>query len=86
MYSGSEAGSYLRPIDFVYQSTLGLRVRKKKRRADIGGGDEEGGAGRDLLDSDLVTHQLCEVHLCPCSRAIRSTHCILLPALQEENA
>ena len=29
--SDSEAGSYLRLIDFVYHSTLGLRVRKKKR-------------------------------------------------------
>ena len=29
--SGSEAGSYLRPIDFVYHSTLGLRVIKKRR-------------------------------------------------------
>ena len=27
---GSEAGSYLRRIDFVYHSTLGLRVIKKK--------------------------------------------------------
>jgi len=32
MCSGSEAGSYLRLIDFVYQSTLGLRVIKKKNR------------------------------------------------------
>ena len=32
MCSGSEAGSYFRPIDFVYHSTLGLRVTKKKRR------------------------------------------------------
>ena len=32
MCSGSEAGSYLRRIDFVYHSTLGLRVIKKKRR------------------------------------------------------
>jgi len=31
MCSGSEAGSYLRLIDLVYQSTLGLRVMKKKR-------------------------------------------------------
>jgi len=31
MYSGSEAGSYLRLIDFVYHSILGLRVIKKKR-------------------------------------------------------
>ena len=33
MCSGSEAGSYFRLIDFVYHSTLGLRVIKKKRRA-----------------------------------------------------
>jgi len=32
MCSGSEAGSYLRLIDFVYHSTLDLRVIKKKRR------------------------------------------------------
>ena len=31
MRSGSEAGSYLRLIDFVYHSTLGLRVIKKKK-------------------------------------------------------
>jgi len=30
MCSGSEAGSYLRLIDFMYHSTLGLRVIKKK--------------------------------------------------------
>jgi len=29
--SGSEAGSYVRLIDFVYHSTLGFRVMKKKR-------------------------------------------------------
>ena len=29
--SGSEAGSYLRLIDFVYRSTLGLRVIKKEK-------------------------------------------------------
>jgi len=32
MCSGSEAGSYLRLMDFVYHSTLGLRVIKKKKR------------------------------------------------------
>ena len=32
MCSGSEAGSYLRLIDFVHHSTLGLRVIKKKKR------------------------------------------------------
>jgi len=31
MCSGSEAGSYLRRIDFVYHSTLGLRVINKKK-------------------------------------------------------
>ena len=31
MCSGFEEGSYLRLIDFVYHSTLGLRVIKKKR-------------------------------------------------------
>ena len=31
MCSGSEAGSYLRLIDFVYHSTVGLRVIKKRR-------------------------------------------------------
>ena len=31
MCSVSEAGAYLRLIDFVYHSTLGLRVIKKKR-------------------------------------------------------
>jgi len=39
MCSGSEAGSYLRLIDFVYHSTLGLIVIKKKKRieeAEIG--------------------------------------------------
>ena len=33
MCSGSEAGSYLRRIDFVYHSTPGLRVIKKKGRS-----------------------------------------------------
>ena len=32
MCSGPEAGSYLRLIDFVYHSTLGLRVIKKKKK------------------------------------------------------
>ena len=34
MCSGSEVGWYLRLIDFVYHSTLGLRVIKKQRRFD----------------------------------------------------
>ena len=32
MCSGSEAGSYSRLIDFVYPSTLGMRVIKKKKK------------------------------------------------------
>ena len=36
MCSGSEAGSYFRLIDFVYHSTLGLRVIKKKKVQDSG--------------------------------------------------
>jgi len=34
MCSGSESGSYLRLIDFVYHSTLRLRVIKKKKRTN----------------------------------------------------
>ena len=36
MCSGSEAGSYLRLIDFVYHSTLGLSVIKKKKKDQRG--------------------------------------------------
>jgi hypothetical protein len=32
MRCGSEEGSYLRLVDFVHHSTLGLSVIKKKRR------------------------------------------------------
>jgi nucleoside-specific outer membrane channel protein Tsx len=32
MWSGSEEGSYLRFIDFVYHSTLGSRVTNKKKQ------------------------------------------------------
>ena len=32
MCSDSETGAYLRLIDFVYHSTLGLRVMKKKKK------------------------------------------------------
>jgi len=38
MCSGSEAGSYVRLVDFVYHSTLGLRVIKKRRRRCTSGG------------------------------------------------
>jgi len=39
MCSGSETGSYFRLIDFVYHSTLGLRVLKKKECRDKVEGD-----------------------------------------------
>jgi len=32
VWGSSEAGSYVRHIEFVYHSTLGLRVMKKRRR------------------------------------------------------
>ena len=35
MCSDSEAGSYLRLIDFVYHSTLGLRAMQKKKIVDF---------------------------------------------------
>jgi len=37
MCSGSEAVSYSRLIDFVYHSTLGLRVIKKKKKTCLEG-------------------------------------------------
>ena len=37
MGSGSEAGSYVRLMDFVYHSTLGSRVIKKKQNHSSGG-------------------------------------------------
>jgi len=41
MCSGSEVGSYLRLIDFVYHSTLGLRaIQKKKERWECFQGKE----------------------------------------------
>ena len=48
--SGSEADSYLRLIDFVYHSTLGLRViKKKKRRVQwISPSEPQGGRGREI--------------------------------------
>ena len=58
--SGSEAGSYLRLIDFVYDSTLGLRVikkRKKRRRypACTGGDDQrDTPAKRGVIDSGSI--------------------------------
>jgi len=52
MSSGSEEGSYLRLIDFVYHSTLGLRVIKKRKRKQVGGADDlvaDGARGAAVL-------------------------------------
>ena len=46
MCRGFETGSYLRLIDFVYHSTVGLRVIKKK---------EEDGASGAYLQEDART-------------------------------
>jgi len=35
MCSGSDAGSYLRLIDFVSHTTLGFRVIKKKKKKKV---------------------------------------------------
>ena len=35
MCNGSEAGSYLRLMDFVYHSTLVLRVIKKRKKPNV---------------------------------------------------
>jgi len=45
MCSGSEAGSYLRRIDFVHHSTLGLSVITKKRRGPNLVGSKASGSG-----------------------------------------
>ena len=37
VFPGHEEGSYVRLIDFVYYSTLGLRMIKKKRRSMLQG-------------------------------------------------
>ena len=59
MCSGSEEGSYLRLIDFVYHSTLGVRVMKKKKyvaRGAVGGRGSEG-------DVDVVECEPVVVHV-----------------------
>jgi len=53
MCSASEAGSYLRLVDFVCHSTLGLRVIKKKKKPE---------AVR-RCSADLVAQEWCEMAL-----------------------
>jgi len=53
MCSGSEAGSYLRLIDFVYYSTLSLRVIEKKRM--------EASAGAGMVQATQFKPGLCHL-------------------------
>jgi len=51
MCSGSEAGSYLRRIDLVYHSTLGVRVIKKKKKQK-----DQGAPGRGRPKAFETSH------------------------------
>jgi len=55
MCSGSEAGSYLRLIDFVYHSTLGLRVISGL--AEAASLTRKLQAGEHLLSSKSAAHR-----------------------------
>ena len=59
MCSGSEAGSYLRLIDFVYHSTLGLRVMKNGGRVSIKR-DGDARLDQEPTGSRTTTSQKCE--------------------------
>ena len=58
MCSGSEADSYLRLIDFVYDSTLGLRIIKKKYP------DEKRDGGVDQLHRDRLAQRQTPPDIC----------------------
>jgi len=60
---GSEAGSYLRPIDFVHHSTLGLRVTKKKKKDRT--------LASPKLISQLASPKLIAKYPTPRKRAVR---------------
>jgi len=55
MCSGSEAGSYLRLIDFMYHSTLGLRVITKKKKFRASGFEAVQRTGQPLLFFFFIT-------------------------------
>jgi len=50
---GSEVGSYFRLIDFVYHSTLGLKVIKKRREGPVP--DIQRAASASFLDNGTIT-------------------------------
>ena len=65
MCSGSEAGSYLRFIGFVYHSTLGLRVI-------------EGEKGQELANVEfLLIHDSPAKRLLPGSESPKKDPCVL---------
>ena len=58
MCSGSEAGSYLRLIEFVYHSTVGLRVIKKKKKQNLRAeGARNLETGHEARDAPHACHQ-----------------------------
>ena len=59
MCSGSEADSHLRLIDFVYHSTLGLRVMKKKKQKILHFGGRVGLERNVILRFDAVLKNEC---------------------------
>ena len=59
MCSGSDTGSYLRIVDCVYHSTLGLRVTKKRRR---GWGFGSRGWGLNFIEGSLPLKDTMEPH------------------------
>ena len=73
MCSGSEAGSCLRLIDFVYHSTLGLRVIKEKKKFALQDAKAGIRAANVPYDSELACNFLFikpnQPHFC---RAVRS--------------
>ena len=74
MCSGSEAGSYLRLIDFVYHSTLGLRVIKKKKKKETFVNPPQA-ANSNLLDVDSRRlNEILTVHLPLGKRTLRQRY------------
>ena len=77
MCSGSEAGSYLRPTDFVYHSTLGLRVIKRER-GKTGSPPLALNVASKMLTRKLpmisTATEICQVHQTLVSNPRRQSH------------
>ena len=77
MCSGSEAGSYPRLLDFLYHSTLGLRVIKKK-----GGGPALEGLAGAALQEALEGLRVCVcVSMCVCMCVLM---CVCVRVIKEK--